>query len=150
MEKKDIPFLTVAELSELIGQKVVSPVEVTESYLERIDSLNFKELGFDKAITKKTGRKPYHPGDLLKLYVYGYLNQLQTSRRLEKECHRNLEVQWLMKRLKPDFKTIADFRKDNGQAIKKACQAFIQFCRDSQLLSIQRVAIDGSKFKAVA
>lgn len=123
------------------------PVRVIDAF---IDTLDFKALGFSKAVTKDTGRKPYHPGDLLKLYVYGYLNQTQTSRRLEKECHRNLELLWLIKRLKPDFKTIADFRKDNRQAIKGACRAFILFCRESDLLSIHRVAIDGSKFKAAS
>lgn len=123
------------------------PVRVIDAY---VDSLDTKALGFDKAVTKETGRKPYHPGDLLKLYVYGYLNRVSSSRRLETECHRNLEVLWLMKRLRPDFKTIADFRKDNGEAIRGACRSFIQFCRQSQLLSGQKVAIDGSKFRAAA
>ena len=123
------------------------PVRVIDAY---IDQLDLSELGFSKAITRQTGRKPYHPGDLLKLYIYGYLNQVRSSRRLEKECHRNLEVIWLMKRLRPDFKTIADFRKDNSKAIRAACQVFIHFCRDAQLLSVELVAIDGSKFKAAA
>jgi transposase len=109
-----------------------------------------KALGFDKAEPRETGRKPYHPGDLLKLYVYGYLNQLRSSRRLEKECHRNLELLWLMRRLAPDFKTIADFRKDNGEAVQGACRAFIQFCQQADLLTGQLVAIDGSKFRAAA
>jgi transposase len=123
------------------------PVRVIDAF---IDSLDLIEMGFSKASTKTTGRKPYNPADLLKLYVYGYLNQLRSSRRLEKECQRNLEVIWLMKRLAPDFKTIADFRKDNAAGIKKACQAFIQFCRQADLLTGRLVAIDGSKFRAAA
>lgn len=123
------------------------PVRVIDAF---VDHLDLAALGFSKATTKTTGRKPYNPADLLKLYVYGYLNQVRSSRRLEKECHRNLEVIWLMKRLTPDFKTIADFRKDNRLAIKGACQAFIQFCRQADLLTGRLVAIDGSKFKAAA
>ena len=115
-----------------------------------VDTLDLAELGFDKAVAKDTGRKPYHPGDLLKLYVYGYLNRVSTSRRLERECQRNVEVMWLLGRLAPDFKTIADFRKDNGAAIRGACRAFIEFCREAELLPAQLVAIDGSKFKAAA
>jgi len=123
------------------------PVRVIDAY---IDTLDTRALGFDKAVTKETGRKPYDPADLLKLYVYGYLNRVSTSRRLERECQRNMEVMWLLKRLRPDFKTIADFRKDNGAAIRGACSAFIGFCREMQLVSGQQVAIDGSKFKAAA
>ena len=123
------------------------PIRVIDSYIDRLD---FEGLGFSKATTKETGRKPYHPGDLLKLYVYGYLNRVKSSRRLETECHRNLEVIWLMKRLRPDFKTIADFRKDNGLAIRQTCRSFIQFCREAGLVPGQRVALDGSKFKAAA
>ena len=121
------------------------PVRVIDAY---IDTLDVSALGFAKAQTKDTGRKPYHPGDLLKLYVYGYLNRVSTSRRLEHECQRNVEVMWLLRRLHPDFKTIADFRKDNGAAIRGACRAFIEFCRGAQLLPAEQVAIDGSKFKA--
>jgi transposase len=121
------------------------PVRVIDAF---VDNLNLVELGFSKSTTKATGRKPYNPADLLKLYVYGYLNQVRSSRRLEKECHRNLEVLWLMKRLAPDFKTIADFRKDNTAAIKGACRAFIQFCREANLLTGRLIAIDGSRFKA--
>ena len=121
------------------------PVRVIDAF---VDSLDVAELGFTKATTKDTGRKPYHPGDLLKLYLYGYLNKVTTSRRLEVECHRNLEVRWLMKQLAPDFKTIADFRKDNASAIRATSRAFVEFCRDEQLLSKEMFAIDGSKFKA--
>jgi transposase len=123
------------------------PVRVIDGY---IDTLDLKHLGFSKAETKEMGRKPYHPGDLLKLYVYGYLNKVMTSRRLETECHRNLEVLWLMRRLRPDFKTIADFRKDNGAAIRATCRMFVQFCREANLLAGDLVAIDGSKFKSAA
>ena len=123
------------------------PVRVIDVF---VDTLDMKALDFSKAETQIMGRKPYHPGDLLKLYVYGYLNQTRSSRRLEKECHRNLELLWLMRRLAPDFKTISDFRKDNGEAVRGACRAFIQFCRQADLLTGRLVAIDGSKFKAAA
>ena len=123
------------------------PVRVIDAY---IDSLDIRGLEFSKALPKETGRKPYDPADLLKLYVYGYLNKVRTSRRLETECHRNLEVLWLMRRLAPNFKTIADFRKDNGEAIRRTCRAFVHFCRKASLLSGDLVAIDGSKFKAAA
>ena len=123
------------------------PVRVIDAY---VDTLDTQALGFDKATPKETGRKPYHPGDLLKLYLYGYLNKVMSSRRLETECHRNIEVMWLLKRLRPDFKTIANFRKDNGSAITNASRAFIQFCREANLLTGQLVAIDGSKFQASA
>lgn len=123
------------------------PVRVIDAF---VDSLDVVDLGFDKAQTAATGRKPYHPGDLLKLYIYAYLNQTSSTRRLEKECHRNLEVLWLMKQLAPDFKTIADFRKDNGPAIKRVCRQFVLFCKQAGLVSGHLVAIDGSKFKAAA
>lgn len=124
-----------------------NPVRVIDAF---IDSLDTCELGFSLATTKDTGRKPYHPADLLKLYVYGYLNQVRSTRRLEKECHRNVEVLWLMKRLAPDFKTVANFRQQNSLAIQQACKAFIQFCREAKLLDGRLIAIDGSKFKAAA
>ena len=124
-----------------------NPVRVIDAF---IDSLDMAELGFTLASTKDTGRKPYHPADLLKLYTYGYLNQLRSTRRLEKECHRNVEVLWLMKRLAPDFKTIANFRQQNSLAIRQACRAFVQFCRGANLLDSRLIAIDGSKFKAAA
>lgn len=123
------------------------PARVIDAY---VDTLDFQSLGFSKAQTKDTGRKPYHPGDLLKLYVYGYLNRVTSSRRLETECHRNLEVLWLVRRLQPDFKTIADFRRDNGDAIQNACRGFIAFCRQANVLTGRLVAIDGSKFKSAA
>jgi transposase len=104
-------------------------------------------LGFELA--EATGRPGYHPSLLLKLYIYGYLNRVQSSRRLERETLRNVEVMWLSGRLSPDHKTIADFRKDNGLAIRKVCTRFVELCRKIGLLAVASVAIDGSKFKAV-
>ena len=112
-------------------------------------ALDLKDLGFDGVEPADTGRPGYHPAVHLKLYIYGYLNRVQSSRRLEREAGRNLEVMWLLGRLAPDFKTIADFRKDNGPAIKKVCAQFVELCRKLGLLAKASVAIDGSKFKAV-
>src|SRR3979411_12170 len=114
-----------------------------------VDELDLIELGFGGVEPEATGRPAYHPGTLLKIYVYGYLNRVQSSRRLERECQRNIELIWLTGRLMPDFKTIADFRKDNGEAIRKVCRAFVVLCRRLELFSEASVAIDGSKFKAV-
>lgn len=114
-----------------------------------VDALSLGELGFEGVKPQATGRPSYHPGVLLKLYIYGYLNRVQSSRRLEREAGRNLEVMWLTGRLAPDHKTIADFRRDNGPAIKKTCAQFVESCRKMGLLSNASVAIDGSKFKAV-
>lgn len=122
-------------------------VRVIDAFVESLDVVS---LGFDRAIAAATGRPGYAPGDLLKLYVYGYLNQVRSSRRLEREAQRNVEVMWLVNRLSPDFKTIADFRKDNVQAIVGACRAFTVFCREQGLFGAELVAIDGSKFQAVA
>jgi transposase len=113
-----------------------------------IDDLDLSGLGF-KTYSEKTGRPAYHPRTLLKLYVYGYLNRVQSSRRLEREAHRNVELMWLTGRLAPDFKTIADFRKDNGAAIRLVCREFILLCKKLNLFADAFVAIDGSKFKAV-
>lgn len=115
-----------------------------------IDTLDLAELGFSKVAAAATGRPPYAPADLLKLYVYGYLNQVRSSRRLEREAGRNVEVMWLIHRVTPAFKTIADFRKDHPQAIIGVCRAFIQFCRERALFAAQLLAIDGSKIGAVA
>ena len=114
-----------------------------------IDALDLTELGFDGVEPAATGRPAYHPSVLLKLYIYGYLNRVQSSRRLEREAGRNLEVMWLLGRLVPDDKVIADFRKDNGRAIRKVCARFVELCREMGLLTKASVAIDGSKFKAV-
>ena len=115
-----------------------------------VDALELRDLGFDGVDPAATGRPAYHPSPMLKLYIYGYLNRIQSSRRLEREAGRNLEVMWLTGRLVPDHKTIADFRKDNGAAIKKkVCAQFVELCRKMGLLTKASVAIDGGKFKAV-
>ena len=114
-----------------------------------VDELELFELGFERVAPKGTGRPGYHPAAMLKLYIYGYLNRVQSSRRLEREAGRNVEVMWLTCRLTPDHKTIADFRKDNGPAIRKVCAQFIVLCRQLNLFAEACVAIDGSKFKAV-
>src|ERR1700674_1290149 len=114
-----------------------------------VDALDLADLGFEGVEPAATGRPAYHPSVLLKLYIYGYLNRVHSSRRLEREAGRNVEVMWLLGRLAPDFKTIADFRKDNGPAIKKVCARFVEVCREMGLLAKASVAIDGSKFKAV-
>ena len=114
-----------------------------------VDGLDLAELGFGGIDPEATGRPSYHPSILLKLYIYGYLNRVQSSRRLEREAGRNVEVMWLLGRLAPDHKTIADFRKDNGLALRKVCARFVELCRQMGLLTTASVAIDGSKFKAV-
>lgn len=113
-----------------------------------VDSLDLQALGFERAIPMERGRPPYHPGDLLKLYLYGYLNRIRTSRTLEREAQRNVEVMWLLGKLAPDFKTIADFRRDNGKPIRAVFREFTVMCRRLELFGGQLVAIDGSKFKA--
>jgi transposase len=123
-----------------------NPVRVVDVFVEQLD---LGKLGFAGVTPMKTGRPAYHPAVLLKLYIYGYLNRIQSSRRLERESQRNLELIWLMERLAPDFKTIANFRKDNGAAIRKVCSQFVALCRQLNLLTEATVAIDGSKFKAV-
>ena len=114
-----------------------------------VDELDLRKLGFERADPAATGRPGYNPATLLKIYVYGYLNRVQSSRRLETEAQRNLELIWLTGRLAPDFKTIADFRRDNGEAIRKVCKEFVLLCRRMKLFTDGIVAIDGSKFKAV-
>jgi transposase len=114
-----------------------------------IDELDLGQLGFGGVDPKATGRPSYHPSALLKLYIYGYLNRFQSSRRLEREAGRNVEVMWLTGRLVPDHKTIADFRKDNGRAIRQVCTRFVALCRTVGLFAEASVAIDGSKFKAI-
>jgi transposase len=123
-----------------------NPVRVIDVF---VDELDLADLGFSGVAPEATGRPSYHPSVLLKLYIYGYLNRIQSSRRLEREAGRNVEVMWLTGRLAPDHKTIADFRKDNGQAIRKVCARFVDLCREIGLLATASVAIDGSKFKAV-
>lgn len=122
-------------------------VRVIDAYVSLLD---LKELGFDKAVLKGNGRPPYDPADLLKLYLYGYFLSIRSSRRLEAECQRNIEVMWLLNQLAPDFKTLCDFRRDNGAAFAATCRCFVLFCREVGLIAGKLVAIDGSKFKAVA
>src|SRR5215469_15257959 len=123
-----------------------NPVRVIDAF---VDALDLAELGFGGMEPAATGRPSYHPSVLLKLYIYGYLNRVQSSRRLEREADRNVEVMWLLGRLAPDHKTIADFRKDNGASLRKLCARFVELCREMGLLTTASVAIDGSKFKAV-
>jgi len=131
-------------LDDWIGED--NPVRAIDVF---VDALDLAGLGFDRVDPQATGRPSYHSTVLLKLYIYGYLNRVQSSRRLEREAGRNAEVMWLTGRLVPDHKTIADFRKDNGGAIRKVCARFVALCRTMGLLSEASVAIDGSKFKAV-
>ena len=131
-------------LEDFVGED--NPVRVIEAFVEGLDLLG---LGFERVDPKATGRPAYHPLVLLKLYIYGYLNAVQSSRRLEREAGRNVEVMWLCGRLVPDHKTIADFRKDHGAALRQVCAQFVALCRRLGLLATASVAIDGSKFKAV-
>jgi transposase len=131
-------------LEDWVGED--DPVRVIDVF---VDELDLFDLGFERVSPHWTGRPAYHPSALLKLYIYGYLNRVQSSRRLEREAGRNVEVMWLTGRLVPDHKTIADFRKDYGKAIRKVCAAFVSICRGLDLLAHGCVAIDGAKFKAV-
>jgi transposase len=114
-----------------------------------VDELDLRGLGFEDVVPEATGRPAYHPATMLKIYIYGYVNQIASSRRLEREARRNVELMWLTGRLAPDFKTIADFRKDNGAAIRATCRQFVALCRKLNLFTQAMVAIDGSRFKAV-
>jgi transposase len=135
-------------LPECLDDYVVedNPVRVVDAFVEQLD---LRSLGFEGMEPQLTGRPAYHPSVLLKIYIYGYLNRVQSSRRLEREAQRNLELMRLTGRLAPVFKTIANFRKDNGSPISKVCRQFIELCRGLGLFSQALVAIDGSKFKAV-
>src|SRR5215472_8775330 len=131
-------------LDDYVGED--NPVRIVDAF---IDELDLATLGFDGVVPEATGRPSYHPVTLLKIYLYGYLNRVQSSRRLEREAQRNIELMWLTGRLAPDFKTIADFRKDNGGAIRAVCSQFVVLCRQLGLFTRAVFAIDGSKFKAV-
>jgi len=146
----------------IVGQDRSQPMlfpQTVEEYLTAENPLRFIDafvgeldlaaLGFAKAVAKETGRPGYAPGDLLRLSLYGYLNRVRSSRRLEREPQRDVEIMWLLGKLTPDFKTIADFRKDNLQALKAGCREFTPLCKKLELLGGELVAIDGRKFKAV-
>src|SRR3974390_1865870 len=133
-----------AQLEDYVAED--NPVRVIDFF---VDQLDLRELGFSAVDPREIGRPAYHPAGMLKIYVYGYINRVSSSRRLEQECQRNVEAMWLTGCLAPDFKTIADFRKDSGQAIRKVCREFIVVCGRAGLLTATAVAIDGSKFKAV-
>jgi len=138
----------VALLPECLDDYIEAenPVRVIDVF---VDELALGELGFAGVEPLATGRPSYHPAVLLKIYIYGYLNRIQSSRRLEREAQRNVELMWLTGRLRPDFKTIANFRKDNGRAIRNVCRQFVALCQKLDLFTQAVVAIDGSKFKAV-
>lgn len=144
-EGRDQGSLFPVRLEELIPEQHL--VRVIDAFVDRLDLI---QLGFEKAAPASTGRPAYDPADLLKLYLYGYLNRVRSSRRLERECQRNVEMMWLLGRLAPDHKTIADFRRLNGKGLRAACATFVRFCRSAGLLGGEWVAIDGSKFRAVA
>jgi transposase len=137
-------FLLPEYLDDYVSEE--NPVRVIDVF---VDALDLAALGFAGVVPELTGRPAYHPGVMLKIYVYGYINQIASSRRLEREAQRNVEMMWLVRRLAPDFKTIADFRKDNGPAIRAACRQFVALCRKLDLFTHAVAAIDGSKFKAV-
>src|SRR5882762_4369945 len=131
-------------LDEVVS--IDDPVRVIDAF---VDTLDLAALGFSKVAAEEMGRPPYAPGDLLKLYIYGYLNRVRSSRRLEAECHRNIEVIWLLRTLKPDFKTIADFRSDNRAAFRAVFRQFTLLCRELNLFGRELLAVDGTRIKAV-
>src|SRR3984885_3678479 len=141
-DRKQVALLPEC-VDDYIGQD--NPVRVIDAF---VDELELTDLGFNGTTPAITGRPSYHPGVMLKIYIYGYLNRIPSSRRLELEFQRNVELMWLTGRLAPDFKTISDFRRDSGTAIRNVCRRFVELCRGLKLLSSDMVAIDGSKFKA--
>ena len=143
-EDRSQQALLPASLEDYIDEE--NPVRVIDAFINELD---LAELGFERVRPKATGRPAYHPSTLLKIYLYGYLNSIQSSRRLEREAGRNVELMWLTGRLAPDFKTIADFRKDNGPAIQAVCAQFVDLCRELGLFVTAIAAIDGARFKAV-
>ena len=142
-EERNQTFLFPESFDEYIHEE--NPVRIIDEYVEQLD---MKELKFQKAVCSNNGRPPYNPKDLLKLYLYGYLNRIRSSRRLEHEASRNIEVIWLLKKLKPDFKTIADFRRDNKKALKAVFRQFVRLCDEWDLFGKELVAIDGTKIRA--
>src|SRR5215475_3610961 len=142
--QRDAVLLFPPSLDEYITPD--NPVRFIDAF---VDQLDLQALGLRCAVAAPTGRPAYHPGDLLKLYIYGYLNRVRSSRLLEREACRNIELMWLLKKLTPDFKTIADFRKDNLLPLQKVCREFTLLCKALDLFGGELVAVDGSKFKAV-
>jgi transposase len=143
-EGRNQTYLLPETIDDYIGEE--NPVRFLDAFVEQLD---LEQLGCVRATAAETGRPGYDPGDLLRLYLYGYLNRIRASRRLEKEAARNLELMWLLGKLRPDFKTIADFRRDNGAAIKQVCREFTLLCKELDLFGGELIAIDGSKFQAV-
>jgi transposase len=143
-DDRDQMLLLPEAVDDYVG--VDNPVRFIDAF---VDGLDLAALGFVRAEAKATGRPGYAPGDLLKLYIYGYLNRVRSSRRLEAECHRNIEVIWLLRRLRPDFKTIADFRRDNAKSFRQVFRSFVLLCRDLDLYGRELLAIDGTRIKAV-
>jgi transposase len=137
-------ILLPEQLDDYVAEN--NPVRIVDAF---VNELELKKLGFKGVKPAATGRPSYHPAVMLKIYIYGYLNRIQSSRRLEREAQRNVELMWLTGRLAPDFKTIANFRKDNGKAIQNVCRQFVLLCQNLDLFTDALVAIDGSKFKAV-
>lgn len=137
-------LLLPAAVEDYVGPD--NPVRFIDAF---VDQLDLAELGFVRTRPERTGRPGYRPGDLLKLYIYGYLNRVRSSRRLEAETHRNLEVIWLLRQLRPDFKTIADFRRENSKAFKQVFREFVVLCRDLDLYGRELIAVDGTRIKAV-
>ena len=144
-QDRDQTALFPLSLEELVPAD--PPCRVIEAFVGMLD---LAELGFTHARLGRTGRPPHDPADLLKLYLYGYLDQVRSSRRLERECQRNVELMWLLGRLAPDHKTIANFRRHNGVALQRAGAGLVRFCQQAGLVKGQWVAIDGSRFQAVA
>lgn len=132
-------------IDDYIGHDAL--VRVVDAFVANLD---LTDLGFDRAVSAATGRPGYHPADMLRLYIWGYLNQVRSSRMLERACGRDLEALWLMRRLAPDYRTIAAFRHDNPEAIVRASATFVQFCREQGLIGGRTVALDGTKMRAVA
>ena len=123
-----------------------NPVRFIDAFVEKLD---LEGLNFSQSRLNRTGRPPYHPSILLKLYIYGYVNRVRSSRRLESECHRNVELMWLLEQLKPDHKTISEFRREHVDALKGVCREFTLLCKQLDLFGAQFISIDGSKFAAV-
>ena len=143
---ESLPFNKVFDLIQFVLRHPDNPVRFIDAF---VDSLDLKEAGFQRVRPNDKGRPGYDPADLLKLYIYGYLNRVRSSRRLEVETHRNLEVIWLLRQLRPDFKTIADFRRDNRSAFRQVFREFVRLCRALDLYGRELIAVDGTRIKAV-